>query len=129
MVGTRFHCRVTPGRKTANQGKGKTTLTNVPEDGEIVDHELHRGLDGVELEQVDGGLLDEVGLGVLGDELVGAEDVADVVAARQPDPLRQVCEIVREAALADEGSLAIIEKERVGFGRFFFVKTRLEASR
>ena len=82
-------------------------LTNVPEDGEVVDHELHSGLDGVQLEEVDGGLLDQVGLGVLGDELVGAEDVADVVAARQPDPLRQVREIVREAALADEGSLDI----------------------
>ena len=75
-------------------------LTNHSEHREVFHHELHRDLYGVELQQVDEGLLGELRLGVLRDELVRAEDVLDVVAGGEADALGQVLLLVGEALLA-----------------------------
>ena len=48
----------------------KIALTNLPEDGEILDHELRGRFHGVQLQQVDLRLLDQLADRVLGDQLV-----------------------------------------------------------
>ena len=79
----------------------KRTLTDHSEDSEVFHHELHGDLYGVELEQVDQRLLGQLGLGVLRDELVRAEDVLDVVARGEADALGQILLLVRQTLLAD----------------------------
>lgn len=54
-------------------------LTNRSEDGKILDHELHSDLDGVQLQQVDRRLFHQLVFDILGNQLVRAEYVFDVI--------------------------------------------------
>ena len=81
------------------------TVTNHSEDGEVLDHELHSELNGVQLQQIDDRLLGQLALGLVGDQLIGAEDVFDVIPGAEADPLGQIRLVVRKSLLANKTAL------------------------